>query len=156
MRIIFPLLMEIGFHPDDNAWLYPTGRDVAALHINAFAIQTFIDKVLRRQPEDVINPVATLHHQKGLKLLRERLLGDDGSAKISDDTISAVLKLASAAQFEGDVETAKHHMQGLRQMADLRGGLDVFQDNPKFFVEIVRYSRTPTSNAFRQANTSKM
>lgn len=138
MRIIFPLLMEIGFHPDDNAWLYPTGRDVAALHINAFAIQTFIDKVLRRQPEDVINPVATLHHQKGLKLLRERLLGDDGSAKISDDTISAVLKLASAAQFEGDVETAKHHMQGLRQMADLRGGLDVFQDNPKFFVEIVR------------------
>ncbi|KAI1087099.1 hypothetical protein F5B19DRAFT_90877 [Rostrohypoxylon terebratum] len=138
MRIIFPLLTEIGFHPEDKVWLYPTGRDPAALHINAFAIESFIDRVLRRQPKDKVNPVATLHHQKGLKILRERLLGNNDDAKISDDTISAVLKLASAAQFDGDGKTAKHHMQGLHRMVDLRGGLDVFQDKPKLLVEILR------------------
>ncbi|XDG09185.1 hypothetical protein ABKA04_008800 [Annulohypoxylon sp. FPYF3050] len=138
MRIIFPLLTEIGFHPDNNAWLYPMGRDTAALHINAFAVQSFIDRVLRQQPDETVNPVATLHHQKGLKILRERLLGDDDHAKISDDTISTVLKLAGAAQFDGDGETAKHHMQGLRRMVDLRGGLDVFEDKPKLLVEILR------------------
>ncbi|KAI0900058.1 hypothetical protein F4806DRAFT_277181 [Annulohypoxylon nitens] len=138
MRIIFPLLTEIGFHPDNNAWLYPMGRDSAALHINAFAVQSFIDRVLRQQPGDTVNPVATLHHQKGLKILRERLLGDNDHAKISDDTISTVLKLAGAAQFDGNGETAKHHMQGLRRMVDLRGGLDVFQDKPKLLVEILR------------------
>ncbi|KAI1074918.1 hypothetical protein F5B20DRAFT_573754 [Whalleya microplaca] len=145
MRIIFPLLMEIGFHPDDNAWLYPTGRDASSLHVNAFAIQSFIDRVLRRQLEDIVNPVATLHHQKGLKLLRERLHGDDDDAKISDDTISAVLKLASAAQFDGEVETARKHMQGLRKMTELRGGLDVFQYNPKLLVEIWSFSHSMLS-----------
>lgn len=138
MQIIFPLLMDIGFHPTDNAWIYPTGCDAAALHISAFAIQTFIDRVLRHQPEDMVNAVAILHYQKGLKLIRERLLGDDDEAKISDATICTVLKLASAAQFQGDVETARQHMQGLRKMVDLRGGLDVFQYDPKLLLEIWR------------------
>lgn len=138
MRVIFPLLTEIGFHPDNNAWIYPMGHDAAALHINAFAVQSFIDRVLRQQPDDMVNPVATLHHQKGLKILRERLLGDNDDAKISDGTISTVLKLAGAAQFDGNGETAKYHMQGLRRMVDLRGGLDVFEDKPKLLVEILR------------------
>lgn len=107
MRVIFPLLTEIGFHPDNNAWIY----------------------------------------QKGLKILRERLLRDNDDAKISDGTISTVLKLAGAAQFDGNGETAKYHMQGLRRMVDLRGGLDVFEDKPKLLVEILRYSKSPISNA---------
>ena len=138
MRIIFPLLMEIGFHPDGKTWLYPAERDVAALHINAFAIQTFIDRVLRGHPQEMVNASATLHHQKGLKLLRERLGGNDEEAKVSDATISVVLKLASAAHFNGDVEVSRHHVQGLRRMVDLRGGLGVFQENPKLLVELWR------------------
>ena len=139
MRIMFPLLAEMGFHPEGNVWHSPFGHDAAALHINAFAVQSFIDRVLRRQSEDMVNPVATLHHQKGLKLIRERLDGDDEEAKISDATISVVLKLASAAQFGGHFETAQQHMHGLRVMTNLRGGLRVFQDNPKLLVEMWRY-----------------
>ncbi|KAI0124993.1 hypothetical protein BJ170DRAFT_635930 [Xylariales sp. AK1849] len=138
IRIIFPLLTEIGFHPEGKAWLYPAGRDAVACHINAFAIESFIDRVLRRQPEDMVNPVATLHHLKGLKLLRERLAGNDDKEKISDATISVVLKLAAAAQFDGDVEISQQHMHGLRKMTDLRGGLGAFQGNPKLLVEIWR------------------
>jgi len=120
---MFPLLTEMGFQPEGKAWHYPIGRDAAAFHINAFAVQSFIDRVLRRQSEDMVNPVATLHHQKGLNLIRERLEGDDEEAKISDATIGVVLKLASAAQFGGHVEIAQQHMHGLWEMTNLRGGL---------------------------------
>jgi len=143
---MFPLLTEMCFQPEGKAWHYPIGRDAAALHINAFAVQSFIDKVLRRQSEDMINPVATLHHQKGLKLIRERLDGDDQEAKISDATIGVVLKLAGAAQFSGHVKVAQQHMRGLWEMTNLRGGLRVFENNPKLLVEIWRYLKYKPPN----------
>ncbi len=138
MRIMFPLLTEMGFHPEGKAWHSPIGHDAAAFHINAFAVQSFIDRVLRRQPADLVNPVATLHHQRGLKLIRERLDGDDEEAKISDATLGVVVKLASAAHFGGYVEITQQHMRGLWEMTNLRGGLRVLQDNPKLLVEIWR------------------
>ena len=139
MQIIFPLLMRIGFHPDGKIWLYPTGRDIAAFHINAFAIQSFIDKVLNHQSADTINPVATMHYQKGLAILRQRLEEGNVETKTSDDTITAVLKLATAAHFDGDPELSRRHMQGLRRMIDMRGGLDAFAGNSRLLVEIWRY-----------------
>lgn len=124
----FPLRAAISFEGDDEGWVSPFGRDAVALHIMAFAVQGFTDRVLRRQGN--LNPVAILHFQKGLRLLRERLLGDDDQTKTSDSTMSVVLKLASVAQFDGDYETSKQHMEGLRKMVDLRGGLDVFEGTP--------------------------
>jgi hypothetical protein len=109
-----------------------------ALHINALTIQSFVDRVLNCQPAEMVNSVAALHHQKGLMLLRQRLEGDDDEAKVFDDTISAILKLASAAQLDGVAEVAKQHMQGLRKMVDLRGGLGAFGGNLKRSVEIWR------------------
>ena len=84
-----------------------------------------------------MNPVAMLHFKKGLRLLRERLMGEDNEIKISDSTISVVLKLASAALFEGDYQTSKYHMEGLRRMVGLRGGLDVFKGT-ELLVEMLR------------------
>ncbi|KAI1646785.1 uncharacterized protein F4817DRAFT_123788 [Daldinia loculata] len=134
-KLTFPLRAAISFEGDDEGWVSPFGRDAVALHIMAFAVQGFIDRVLRRQGN--LNPVAILHFQKGLRLLRERLLGDDDQTKISDSTMSVVLKLASVAQFDGDYETSKQHMEGLRKMVDLRGGLDVFEGTP-LLLEMLR------------------
>lgn len=155
MRIMFPLLTEIGFPPEGKAWHYPIGSDAAACHINAFAVQSFIDRVLRRQTEDLVNPIAALHYQKGLILIRERLNGDDQQAKISDATIGVVLKLASAAQFVGQIEIAQQHIHGLWKMTSLRGGLQVFQSNPKLLVEIWRYLNTISPITF-YTNISQM
>lgn len=41
--------------------------------------------------------------------------------------MGVVVKLASAAHFDGDYQASKHHMEGLRGMVDLRGGLDAFK-----------------------------
>lgn len=99
-------------------------------------MEEFIDRVLYRR-DHTVNPVAMLHFKKGLRLLRERLMGEDNEIKISDSTISVVLKLASAALFEGDYQTSKHHMEGLRRMVGLRGGLDVFKGT-ELLVEMLR------------------
>ncbi|KAI0849159.1 hypothetical protein F5Y00DRAFT_253086 [Daldinia vernicosa] len=133
-KVTFPLRAAVSFEGDNEGWNSPFGRDAVALHIMAFAVQGFIDRVLRRQEN--LNPVAILHLQKGLRLLRERLLGND-ETKISDSTMSVVLKLASVAQFDGDYETSKKHMEGLRKMVDLRGGLDVFEGTP-LLLEMLR------------------
>ncbi|KAH8901408.1 hypothetical protein GQ53DRAFT_6281 [Thozetella sp. PMI_491] len=133
-KIVFPLTAVIPLQRGDQEWSYPLGLDPLALHITACATDMFVDKVLRRQD---IRPAAILHLQRGLKLLRERLLGDDNDIKISDSTMTAVLKLANVSHFSGDLETATHHMEGLRRMVELRGGLDVFKDENLLF-EILR------------------
>lgn len=78
-----------------------------------------------------------LHFQKGLQLFRERLFGEDDKAKISDSTIGIVLKLATAAPFIGDYQASEQHMEGLRRIVDLRGGLDVFKGK-LLLVEMLR------------------
>lgn len=136
MRVMFPLMVAIGFQAEDKEFCAPVPFDLAALHIAAFAVYGFIDRILRRQ-ERLTNPAAMLHFQKGVKLLRERLVGPDDDIKLSDSTIGVVLKLASHAHFEGDSQTAKQHMDGLRKMVDLRGGLDAFKRN-MHLVEMLR------------------
>ena len=126
MGIMFPLMVVIGFPGDNNESLFPIPSDAAALHITAFAVEGFIDRILRRQ-ENNTNPAAMLHFQKGLRLLRGRLLGEDETLKVSDSTISVVLKLANVTHFNGDYQASKQHMEGLRKMVDLRGGMDVFR-----------------------------
>jgi len=136
-RIVFPLIMAIGFQADnDNEWISLLRLDAAALHITAFAVESFIDRVLRRQ-EKSINLAATLHFQDGMRILRERLLGDNDESKVSDSTIGVVLKLASAAYFDGDYKVSRQHMDGIRRMVDLRGGPDFFRGK-HLWVDIMR------------------
>lgn len=126
MKIIFPLMMAMGLEASTTGWVHIIGRDPAALHISAFAIETFVDKILRHK-DDGTNPVALLHFNRGLGLLRERLIGEDAEARISNSTIGVVLKLASTAHVNGDYQVAKQHMAGLRKMVVMRGGQDAFR-----------------------------
>lgn len=137
MRVIFPLLTAIGFQFDTREWLHRVTVDPAALHISAYAIETFKSRVLRREQE-LQDPSPMVHFQKGIELLQERLQGDDNASKISDGTIATVVKLAGSAHFDGDYETARKHMQGLRRMVDLRGGMDAFKGD-WILVELTRY-----------------
>ena len=136
MSVMFPLMAAIGFQADNKERLYPLTSDAITLHITAFSVEGFINRVLRHQ-EDAINPVAMLHFQKGLRLLRHRLLGDDEEIKVSDSTMGVVLKLASTAHFDGDYKASRQHMEGLRRMVDLRGGLNVFKGR-SFLTEMLR------------------
>jgi hypothetical protein len=136
MNVMFPLMAAIGFTANNRERLYPLTSDAIALHITAFSVEGFINRVLRHQV-DAIDSTAMLHFQKGLRLLRHRLRGDDEEIKVSDSTMGVVLKLASAAHFDGDYEASRQHMEGLRTMVDLRGGLNVFNGRI-FLTELLR------------------
>jgi hypothetical protein len=136
MSVMFPLMAVMGFQADNRERLYPLTSDAIALHITAFSVEGFINKVLRHQ-EDAINLVAMLHFHKALRLLRHRLLGDNDEIKVSDSTMGVVLKLASTAHFEGDFEASRQHMEGLRRMVDLRGSLNAFRGRI-FLTEMLR------------------
>lgn len=136
-QVIFPLLEATSSKIDKYDWLSLLEADTAALHITIFAIEKFIDKILRHQ-DHIVNLPAEIHLEKGLRILRERLLSGDEDMRISDSTMGVVLKLASAAHFEGDFKASMHHMEGIRRMVDLRGGLDVFQGK-QILAEMLRY-----------------
>jgi hypothetical protein len=136
MSVMFPLMAAIGFQADNRERLFPLAPDAFALHITAFSVEGFLNKILRLQ-EDPINLVAMRHFQKGLRLLCHRLLGDDDEIKISDSTMGVVSKLASVAHFDGDYKALRQHMEGLRRMVDFRGGLNVFK-GLIFLMEMLR------------------
>lgn len=122
---------------DVSCGFFPLGLDAVGLHVTVFAVDGFIDKILRQQT-DYHSPLAILHFQKGLRMLRERLSGDDAESKTSDATIGAVQKLASAAHFDGDYEASKQHIEGIHQMIDLRGGLQAFKSSG-LLLEVLRH-----------------
>uniref|UniRef100_A0A8H7K9A6 Uncharacterized protein n=1 Tax=Bionectria ochroleuca TaxID=29856 RepID=A0A8H7K9A6_BIOOC len=135
LGIIFPLNV-VGIRVDQEKRLYPIQGDAAALHISVYAVEDFMNKVLRYNRDSSYN--AMIHYHKGLRILQERLLGDDEEAKIADSTLGAILKLASAAQFCGDIQTAVQHMRGVYRIIDIRGGLKVF-DGTEIQFETCRY-----------------
>ncbi|KAI1846145.1 hypothetical protein JX266_007670 [Neoarthrinium moseri] len=135
-KIISPLIAAIGYQPEKQGWLHIIGSDAAALHISVFAVEEFIEKVLRRHMYTE-NLTSMLHFQKGLEILQERLSGPDDQIKISDSTIGVVVKLATAAHFNGDYRTSKQHMEAIRKMVDLRGGITALKGK-SMFTEILK------------------
>jgi hypothetical protein len=118
---------------------FPIIRDAPLLHITTYTVECFIDRVLRNRARDD-NVTARLHFQRGVALLRERLLGEGGGDgdRLSDATVTTVVKLASAAHFNGLGVEARRHMQGLGGMVELRGGIWGFR-GCGIWVEMLRY-----------------
>lgn len=78
------------------------------------------------------------HFLKAVHLLRMKLSQSNDKIKISDETLKVVLSLASHALMLGDEKTARNHLEGLRKLVDLRGGLTTFENDPKLLIEIFR------------------
>jgi hypothetical protein len=128
MKIKFPLGEFISWNTKDTSCLDILALDAAYLHIMAFSAGAFIDKVLG-QPNHATSQEATLHYLKGVRLLRERLLLRDEEEKVSDATVSVILTLANCAYGMGEYGAAKQHLEGLRKISKLRGGLPSFRHN---------------------------
>ena len=87
------------------------------LHSTLFAAQIFHDLSIG-QP---YGNVARLHLGKAIQHLQRSL--DDREEAMSYSTMAVVTSLAVAAIVAGDPETAGKHMDGLRKILDLRGGV---------------------------------
>ena len=77
------------------------------------------------------------HFLKTVQLLRKKLSLGDEDAQISDPTIFVVVNLAIHARISGEDRSAKHHMEGIRKIIDLRGGLENVTQT-KLVLELLR------------------
>ncbi|UKZ48221.1 hypothetical protein TrVGV298_002457 [Trichoderma virens] len=139
-RVIYPLERCINFDRKDNfdrMWFELMTQDAAYLHTVVFASQTYFMHTSNQESPEA-GKRAIMHHSRALQLLRERLAAKDEELKISDPTILVVLALAGHAHMVNDSETAKKHIDGLRRIVDLRGGLSTFSYHPKLSIELLK------------------
>lgn len=134
-KAMFALEPCIAFDKKAKAkkWFDPLLYDPVYLHTISFSVQTYFDLIGSRQRDRVSE-----HFIQAVHLLRERLALQDEAIKISDPTVAVVLTFAGHAVVTGDFETAKHHLLGLHQIFNLRGGASSFDHNPKQLIEIYR------------------
>ncbi|KAI0139588.1 hypothetical protein F4776DRAFT_616844 [Hypoxylon sp. NC0597] len=135
-QALYPLESCISFDKGDKRqWIEPLSFDSAYLHTMVFTTHDYFNLLLHRTPCGETSP----HFFKTLRILRERLLREgDGSSKISTLTASIVLALASHALLVKEYSSAKHHLEGLRKIINLRGGITTFKDSLKLLIEIIR------------------
>jgi hypothetical protein len=119
-------------------WIAPLAVDPAYLHAMIFTAQFYFDALVSEKSASIIRR-SLPHFLKTLKLLRERMADDDDEAKLSDSTVAAIMALVGHAHLTGDINSARHHMEGLYKIVVLRGGVTTFKRNAKLLVEILRY-----------------
>ncbi|KAK4060766.1 uncharacterized protein Triagg1_10609 [Trichoderma aggressivum f. europaeum] len=141
-KVIYPLEKCINFDKKDNydrMWFELMTQDAAYLHTVLFASQTYFMHTSDEKSPGAAK-IIIMHHSRALQLLRERLAAKHEEAKISDPTILVVLALAGHAHMINDYETANKHIDGLRRIVHLRGGLSTFSYHPKLSIELLKYA----------------
>jgi hypothetical protein len=133
---LYPLRSCMFFDTTDKSWFQPFFSDPMYLHTIVFATQGYLDILFRKRTSHP-DPGAEFHLVKSLGLLRQRLSLDRESAT-SDITATVVLFLATHALLVGDLNSARSHLQGLRNIIALRGGLGSMT-RPKLMIETFRY-----------------
>ena len=132
-----PLEVCISFDKQDRTLFEPLTFDAAYLHAAALGTHTYIGLMLGRENHHAAQ-CASPNFSKALRLLRERLLFGDEKIKVSDPTILVVIALALHARMMGDYESTKHHMEGLRKIVNLRGGIAAISHSTKLVMEVFR------------------
>jgi len=106
--------------------------DALFLQSVIFMAETYCDLVGGR---DYSHP--SQDHLKTVQLLRQRLAVRDEKAQVADQTVFVVVNLATHAYMSGDNKAAQFHLQGIRKIVDLRGGLKSLTQT-KLLIEILR------------------
>ncbi|KAI0967006.1 hypothetical protein F4678DRAFT_475465 [Xylaria arbuscula] len=136
-QLLFPMEKCIFFDRRAENWIAPLATDSAYLHANIFSASYYFDAVLSQRPSCQSQRMI-YHYGKTVTLLRKRLLVDGDDMQLSNNTLFVILCLAGHAFSAGDLELAVHHLQGIRRIIDLRGGLSSLRGNQKLANEILR------------------
>jgi hypothetical protein len=132
-----PVEVCIEFPKKDIKWLEPLITDEAWVHMMAFSSYAFFD-MLHGHSIRLSDQKTSLHFTRSLRLLRQRLTGDDQVFAITNTTVQIVMSLATLASMQGEFEEAKAHMMGLKRIVELRGGIERFRQWPKLMLGILR------------------
>ncbi|KUI73929.1 hypothetical protein VM1G_09628 [Cytospora mali] len=136
-QLLFPMERCIFFDRRAENWIAPLAVDPAYLHAKIFTSLFFFDGIKPNRSHHASQSILH-HHHRALSLLRERILNGTDQARLSNNTVSVILGLAGQAFWMGDLRSAMNHMEGLRRIVDLRGGLVSIRNNEKLLTELLR------------------
>jgi hypothetical protein len=135
-QTLFPLSRYVMFKRKEENWIEPLGFDPLYLHAIIFSTHQYFESV--RGGTIAPNRRIAIHLHKTLRLLRDRLSGDNDQVRLSPCTAAVVMTLAAHAHFISDSASSKHHLLGLQKIVQLRGGIASFSDH-KLAIELLRF-----------------
>jgi hypothetical protein len=145
---MYPLEWCVDQHVSNLCWFYWACTDTVYLHSLLFAVSAFHD-LLGVTLNNSLSPARrgdltsyyfsarTLRHlRRTMQLLQERL--QDSTRQLEDATASVVITLAMMADVVGDSEASKAHVNGLKEMVRLRGGMKSMESNRDVQLKLCR------------------
>ncbi|KAG9241669.1 hypothetical protein BJ878DRAFT_545019 [Calycina marina] len=121
-ELVYSIEKYADYNPISETWLPMAFKDPALLHCLIFCADGYsalADGVRER-------PLAVMHLKEASRMVNQRLRGPNPI--ITDSTLVIVCTLAHAEKLKGNVENWKIHLEGLREMIELRGGMEAFAD----------------------------
>ncbi|KAL7922559.1 hypothetical protein ACQKWADRAFT_292786 [Trichoderma austrokoningii] len=132
---LYPPEICLQVDPASSSWTTTLLTDSVYLHCTLFSVEAYLELCLRKSH----GPLTHFYFQKTLRLLQDRLDTPGDPQSISDPTIMVVSVLGLTAEVTGDSMAANKHMEGLRKMVELRGGLEMLRfDNPRLPAKVCR------------------
>ncbi|RDW65953.1 hypothetical protein BP6252_09588 [Coleophoma cylindrospora] len=117
-------------NPVKECWLPMAFQDGALLHTILACADTYGSPNWRN------HPAALMHISKAVTMVNERLSGP--MPEITDATIVVVCALAYSEMVNNNQANWRVHMRGLKQMVQLRGGIEAFKSTPMIQNKISR------------------
>ncbi|KAK3372243.1 hypothetical protein B0H63DRAFT_563697 [Podospora didyma] len=136
---LFPVQMCVAAHPNDSIWFHYLEEDAVYFHALMWSAQSYFDWL--RLSSVSPSPLSLHHMAKTLEGLRQRLY-EGSPLATSDTTIAVVSTLIMVANLLGYSKSANVHMDGLRKIVMLRGGLASLDDNPLVQLKVCRSDLT--------------
>ena len=99
-----------------------------------FCVRAFVESTVHEQ---LSNP-ACFHYGQTLQLLQARLNEFSHTLAISDSTIMVIITLMQAAELTGDFAALENHVNGLRKIVSLRGGVHALNTHNNLQVKVCR------------------
>ncbi|KAH7322685.1 hypothetical protein B0I35DRAFT_185908 [Stachybotrys elegans] len=145
-RSLYPLDLCTSIPDSEDYWFRWLLEDPAYLNSALFNVSIFHDIIARRSLKPSQVEIANVHQlfsprswrylRRTIKLLQERI--EDKSTQAKDSTAAVVVSLAMTAELVGDDKAFNIHVEGLKNMVRMRGGLDTFPINSKMQIKICR------------------
>ena len=132
---LYPPELCVQIPPLASSWTWHLLTDPLYLSCAKFSVEAFLDVYQQRCQS---TPTQYLF-LKTLKLLQHRIDCPDPAKAASDSTIMVVALLGMTAELINDRAAAANHMQGLKRMVDMRGGLpNLACENPRLPAKVCR------------------
>jgi len=114
---MFPFHRFADVEKENKHWVEDLSSDPAYFQAVSYCAQTYFD-IIRSK---TFRAVALMHIDRSIVSLQHRIT--QKSLATTDSTIFLIIALILVAKLLGDLESARKHLRGLRELLQFRGGI---------------------------------